>query len=245
MTKEPRPRNPDVEIRWKVVATTGNRGESLAGHGAAFPPERAYFVRRQRAGESCGMNRRPPENLIGHPVSNAGKPFLHQEHRLDGRATPAPEEFRDDRDRELPRENRRCDALPPARRLLSNMKVDAPEHAGVVEHERVLFGDDHEMIVLAGDVIRRGDGELAAHPEVNPEPGVATETKQHLLRGGFRRFEGRTDQRAAEGRQVEFTEELLCIVREDAHDAFADGGLVPAFAVEFDFGELGHAGQSQ
>ena len=35
------------------------------------------------------MNRGAPENFVGHPVADAGKSFLHEQHRLDRRAGAA------------------------------------------------------------------------------------------------------------------------------------------------------------
>ena len=60
-----------------------------------------------------------------------------------------------------------------------------------------------------------------------------------LARGAWHPFRR---QCASERRQVEFTKQFFRIVGQHRDYRLADGGLVPALAVEFDFSELGHVG---
>jgi len=67
----------------EVLADDAQR---FSTHPADFSIERFNACSIERAGELPGMNRGAPQNFVGHPVADAGKPFLHEQHRLDRRA---------------------------------------------------------------------------------------------------------------------------------------------------------------
>src|ERR1700691_3931884 len=58
----------------KVLADNAQR---LAANGADFAVKRRPLRGIERTGGLLRMNRGAPKNLVGHPVTNAGKAFLH------------------------------------------------------------------------------------------------------------------------------------------------------------------------
>ena len=120
------------------------------------------------------------------------------------------------------------------------MKRDAAEHAGVMEYERVVLGEDHEMIVFPWFVRGRRHAQLATHAQVDAQPSAATEAKEHLFRPRLGRFEFRAEQRATERREMELAQRFFLRMSEYPHDALADGGEMPAFAEKLHFGEFRH-----
>ena len=80
--------------------------------------------------------------------------------------------------------NFRLAGLPPSRRILAVMETDAPELPRVAENERARFLLQDEMVMFAGAKAGQLDPQFAAHPEVNPQPVITGETKEHLLAPG-------------------------------------------------------------
>src|SRR6187455_2893497 len=99
------------------------------------------------------MNRCAPEDFVCHPVADAGKTFLHEQNRFD-RCPRAPlEEFTDCLAVESWREDSRSNLGPPVRWLGPCVKQYPTEHAWVCQHQAVLLGEEHKMIMLFRNVV--------------------------------------------------------------------------------------------
>ena len=96
------------------------------------------------------------------------------------------------------------------------------------------------MVMPRGGIAGRLDAQLAAHAEVNAQPRAAAKAKDHLLRRRLRAEIARARQRPAQCGGIGAAEDPGAIMREHRDDAPPAGGLVPAFAVKFSLGELGH-----
>ena len=126
----------------------------------------------------------------------------------------------------------------------AEVKLHAAKHPRILEHERVLRGHEHKMIMFFRRVVRGLHEQFAAHTEVNPEPRITAETKRHLLRPRGGNFESRSGEGTVQRGKVDATEDFLGVVRQDADDAFASGRLRPAFAEKINLGEFGHGGRN-
>ena len=120
------------------------------------------------------------------------------------------------------------------------VKLHAAEHARIGENEGVLGGDEDEVIVFLRDVARGFGAKFPAHPEVQAEPAVAREAKQHLLRRCLGALESGLREVPAHEPRISAAEDSGTIMREHTSDNRAAGGEVPALPVEFGFSELGH-----
>ncbi len=229
-----------VEIGRQVAAAPGDRVEREPADLAALAVQGAHFGRTQRTGQTLGVDRRAPEDFVGHPVADAGKPFLHEQHGLDRRPGPAAQEGCDRLLRELVRDDGGRDFRPPRRRRLPHVEEHAAKHAGIVEDELPLLLHEDEVVVLGSGVVRRLDAQLAAHAEVDTEPRVAAEMKEHLLRGRFRVEQGGAGQLLLQGRRARAAKNLFPLVQAHGEHLGPMPGA-PAFAEKFNFGEFGHA----
>ena len=61
-------------------------------HEANLPPERGELPASDLSARSFGMHSRAPEDLIGHPISNAGESVLPEQGRFEGKPAVALEE---------------------------------------------------------------------------------------------------------------------------------------------------------
>jgi len=99
------------------------------------------------------------------------------------------------------------------------------------------------MVVFLRDVAGGFDAEFAAHAEVDAEPAVARKANEDLLRRGLGAEEAGRREMAAQHGGISAAENLGVIMQEHAGDERAARGEVPALAVKFGFGELGHGGR--
>jgi len=78
VVEEPGVRDRGVEVRRKVIAASRDGGEGEAGDGAALAPEGFDLGGAKGTGGLGGVNRGAPEDLVGHPVADAGESLLHE-----------------------------------------------------------------------------------------------------------------------------------------------------------------------
>ena len=116
--------------------------------------------------------------------------------------------------------------------------MDAAKLASVVEDEGAIFLVEDEMVVLGWGVLRGGDGELAGHAEVQAEPEIVGETKEHLFAGGFGGHEFLTGEFGKKG-EIVAAKDAFFAMKMDAKDFGVEAG-VPLAAVVIDLGEFGH-----
>ena len=78
-----------VEVWRQVAAGAGNGDEREPADLLAFAVQGAHLGGRERSGRALGMDGGAPEHLVGHPVADARKTFLHQQDGLDRGAAAA------------------------------------------------------------------------------------------------------------------------------------------------------------
>ena len=80
---------------------------------------------------------------------------------------------------ELGRNNFGNIALPPIGFVFAMMKTDATELAAVAKDKGAFFLKQNEMVVLFRAIARRFHTQSAGHAEMNAQPVVAGEFKEH------------------------------------------------------------------
>ena len=121
---------------------------------------------------------------------------------------------------------------------------DTAELPRVDEDEFLAAGHRQlEVIVRRRLTVRVAGFEAARHPEMHAEPGAAGKTEGHLLRRGERLDKLRTGQRLGHRRRRDASSDSGLGVQMDGRNLTAES-CVPAAAEIFDFGELGHGGNS-
>ena len=130
------------------------------------------------------MDRCAPEDLIGHPIADPREPLLHQQHRFDGRASPALKKLGHRAGCKCGGKDGGCQLPPPDGGAGSDGELHPAEHARILEYEAPHRRVQNEMIVFRRNIARPFAPQRAAHPEVNAQPAVAAESEQHLFGRG-------------------------------------------------------------
>ena len=186
------------------------------------------------------MEARAPQDLVGHPIADAGKALLHQQHGLDGCARAATQEGAHDSDRKIVREDRRRNLLPPRRHARTLPKEDPPKLPRIDEDELLPAAHGEHKVVVLGRLARRiAAFQPAGHPEVHADPRIARKAERHLL-GGRERFQQfRAHERLGHRRPIDTATHARFRIQADLRDLAAEA-RIPAAAEIVDFGEFGH-----
>lgn len=205
-------------------------------------PDLAVQIRDRFGWQSAGTAVRgkasAPEYLVRHPVSNAGKEFLHEEHGFERRFASALEDFSEFLDGETPGRKLFWHFVPPLGIGCASGKANPPKEAEVVEDQRVCLCKEDEMIVLAGLEVCSREAQLASHAEMKSD-GRRREAEEHLLCFPVGRKEFRTRKSLADLRFRAAAEDAFRAVEMHSDDLLAECRR-PAFPEKFDFGEFWH-----
>lgn len=160
------------------------------------------------ARKPCGMDFGLPENFVRHPISDAWKAALQQQHRLDRGPAMTRQELFHPRARELPGEDLGRPVAPPGWLRFSAVKQDPPELTGVAEDQAVTALLQHQVIVFQRNHVRRLDAQLTRHAQMNAQPAAVGEAKEHLLAVRLGSQQHRATQRFPQGRDIGSTEDF-------------------------------------
>jgi hypothetical protein len=232
--KEPRAR--------RVAKIHSNGSHRRPRNGLDDAMEFVGFQREQAADGTEGMNASLPEDLVGHPIADSRKAVLQEQHSLDGGGAMPGEKRPHPRRGEPPVQQGGRAATPPRRRVVPDVKKGAAKLAGVAENQ-ALPGLAQNEVVVPGREKRggaRGDGsELSSHAEMEAEPGVFGETKEHLLAVDLGIQKGGAGQDFPEGGGVRAAKDAFAGVKVDGDNCLSPPG-VPPFSVKLDFRQFGH-----
>ena len=116
-----------------------------------------------------------------------------------------------------------------------------PEHPRVAEDQGAPARVQHEVIVL-GRLVAHGCGlQFPAHAQMKSQGGAVREAEDHLLRRGLRSLQPRPGDHPSECGRVRAAEDPGPGMQRHARDPLPRRRLVPAPAVELDFGQFRHA----
>jgi hypothetical protein len=135
----------------------------------------------QSSSRTSRMYPRPPEDFVGHPVSDPGKRFLHQENGLQRGSAPALEKTRKARAIKLRIEYFRRPVAPPTRFTRAGFEIHTPKHPGSTKNQRPLFLAQNKVIVPSRRERSRFDQQFAGHAKMQTQPSGATEGECELL----------------------------------------------------------------
>ena len=105
-----------------------------------------------------------PENLVGHPVSDARKSILSQEDGLDQRPAVTIEKPLDEAEVKFGRDDLRDDCVPPFGRRFSAVKTNASKLSWIAKNQRLTLLSENEVVVLAGTKSGRSQRKLPLIP---------------------------------------------------------------------------------
>ena len=182
-----------------------------------------------------------PENFVGHPVADARKMVLHEQHCFDGRAAAALQKSRRAFVGELFGEHAGRERIPPGGRLGALVQTNAAKMPFVLKNERAAGLAKDEVIVFTRSFLGAGlAAQFAAHAQMNAQPEVGRKVEKHLFAASLGIEQALTGQ--------ELPQEISISVAEHADFGASDEhfqhGMVqtgiPLAAAVFDFGEFRH-----
>ena len=130
---------------------------------------------------------------------------------------------------------------PPRWRTGVLVESNPSELAHVGEDQRALLLKENEMIMFTRNELGGSGPKFAGHAQVNAEPVVCRELEEHLFATSFRANQSAPRKGTFHSSGVYASEDAFVSMERNGGDDLIEA-KVPLFAVEFDFGQFGHAG---
>jgi len=119
------------------------------------------------------------------------------------------------------------------------MKDHATKEAGVRKDQRSFPLAQDEMVMFARWEFRAFDSQFTRHAQMNAQPAILRELKQHLLSPCFRTNQLCTEQDSTERIHIIAAEDPFSRVQFDSSHVMTKPHI-PSATMVFDFGELRH-----
>jgi len=104
------------------------------------------------------------------------------------------------------------------------METDPPKKTWILKHQRAGSGVEDEMIMFAGQMVGGFGREFAGHAEVNAQPAVVAEAKEHLFAVGLDGTELLPGQTLGKVGWTNSPEDSFARVEMNSGDLFAETG---------------------
>ena len=184
------------------------------------------------------MNLRLPKNFVGHPISDARKSGLREQHRFQRCFSMSHEKIAHVLQREFFRQHRNGQVCPPLRSAFADIKTNASKLTWIGEHQRALCLSQNKMVVLL--VVR------SRMLRLEVRRSFPNESKPRVLWKIETPFVCRAFLNCAAPRRLTFFAARDIAAAKNAvfmhvhvADLFTNAGI-PLLAIVFDFGQFRH-----
>lgn len=194
---------------------------------------------RKRSGPGPGVEPRLPQNLIRHPVPDAGKKILQKKKRFELGLGPSLEKGVQVRNGKPVGKHAGRQGRPPGGRLAVPGHPNPPKEPGILKNQGAVSGVQDEVVMLFGAITGRLGREPSGHPQMNPQPEIRPEPEQHLFSVGLQGTQGLALQGSCQRPGGKPAEDPLARVKMNPHHLLSQAD--PPLAAEIvDLGQFRH-----